>query len=284
MDEKRAFQAMMAEISDSDSDDGSKQVAARKTNTTITADMKMAESKTSSAPPLQTNFVPTSSLISNEDREINNFGIKSESKATNNTKDYANFSRKWLLRSCHPGDPPMLCFVERHRSTLGGTTYRAFIETTGNSETGKAAAKFMMSAKKILNSRTSYYLLSMDMDPEERGSETTLGKLRGNAIGSTYLITDHGISPEKTENPSSYRKELGVLNFEFDTSGPSKIHCCIPYVNSQGVALNIQPEDELSGIQAMIDSKDATKLTTLNSKKPKWDESHGGHVLNFQVG
>jgi hypothetical protein len=69
-------------------------------------------------------------------------------------------------------------------------------------------SRFLMSAKKKMNSKTSYFLLSMERDPNEndRGSDAILGKIRGNVIGSQYLITDGGLSLQKAVSPSSLRQ------------------------------------------------------------------------------
>ena len=38
--------------------------------------------------------------------------------------------------------------------------------------------KFLMSAKKIINKRTSYYLISLLNQPEERGGDDIVGKVK----------------------------------------------------------------------------------------------------------
>ncbi len=40
---------------------------------------------------------------------------------------------------------------------------------------------------------------------------------------------------------------------------------------------------EEGGMEAQIDQKLTEKMLYLQNKAPKWDETHGGHVLNFQV-
>lgn len=40
---------------------------------------------------------------------------------------------------------------------------------------------------------------------------------------------------------------------------------------------------EEGGMEAQIDQKQTEKMLYLQNKAPKWDETHGGHVLNFQV-
>ena len=121
------------------------------------------------------------------------------------------------------------------------------------------------------------------MNPvDDRGSESVLGRVKSNSIGSEYIFTDSGVAPNKTKLLSSMRKELGFVKFNFDSKGPSKIEGWLPYVSSRGRVHDWQPENEESGIEANIKSNNMENLLMLENKKPKWDASHGGHVLNFQ--
>lgn len=77
-------------------------------------------------------------------------------------------------------------------------------------------------------------------------------------------------------------QELGLIRFEFDSGGPSRIEAFIPYVNSAGLACIWQPESEEEGMNINVDGGNYSNLLPLVNKKPKWDDAHGGHVLNFQ--
>lgn len=114
-------------------------------------------------------------------------------------------AKRWLTRTCTRDDPPMQCYIERERSGFGlvHQIYRCYLEPSEGH-----GPRFLMAAKKRSSSKTSYYLISLDTDPDDRGSEAVLGKLRGNAVGSQYLITDSGLAPEKAVAPSMLRKVL----------------------------------------------------------------------------
>eukprot|EP00595_Chromulina_sp_UTEXLB2642_P000070 CAMPEP_0196762128 /NCGR_PEP_ID=MMETSP1095-20130614/1495_1 /TAXON_ID=96789 ORGANISM="Chromulina nebulosa, Strain UTEXLB2642" /NCGR_SAMPLE_ID=MMETSP1095 /ASSEMBLY_ACC=CAM_ASM_000446 /LENGTH=264 /DNA_ID=CAMNT_0042112507 /DNA_START=514 /DNA_END=1308 /DNA_ORIENTATION=+ len=129
---------------------------------------------------------------------------------------------------------------------------------------------------------TSYYLVSMEYEPSDRGSEAVLGKIRGNAVGSEYVVYDHGLSPEKTVAPSLLRKELALIKYAFDSGGPSQIQTYVPSVTVRGVPTTIQPSKASDGLIDRVNDKRLDNLTLLVNKKPKWDDSHKGHVLNFQ--
>lgn len=202
-DEKRAFDLMMGEISDSDSD-GEQQYDSRKTASSSIASPKNAPLK--SYKSNDTDSSRTASFLklkmTQEDEEIEYFGCRSSSPVVNQKADQNNIMKRWLMRPCAPGDPPVMSYVERHRDGFGRRTYKCYLE--GSDGQGP---RFLMAAKKKNGSKTSYYLISTDMDhQDDRGSESVLGKVRGNSVGSQYLITDHGIAPDKTVAPSMLRK------------------------------------------------------------------------------
>jgi len=77
-------------------------------------------------------------------------------------------------------------------------------------------------------------------------------------------------------------QEYGAISFEFDSGGPSRIEAWVPQVTSSGVATVWQPDSETVGMEAAIERNDLSRMIYLQNKTPKWDEAHGGHVLNFQ--
>ena len=75
-----------------------------------------------------------------------------------------------------------------------------------------------------------------------------------------------------------------MISFEFDSGGPSRIEAWLPAVSAgSGAAAIWQPDSELTGMEAHIEEKQFDRMVYLQNKAPKWDEAHGGHVLNFQV-
>ena len=75
------------------------------------------------------------------------------------------------------------------------------------------SARFLILATKQTNSKTSSYLFSCENNSiDDRGSEYILGKLKGNAVGSQYLIVDNGRSPEKATGPSMTRKVCTIMH------------------------------------------------------------------------
>lgn len=232
-DEKRAFEAMMAEVEDSDSDNESSARKPTKSSSSSSRPQPPGASKSTHnnnsirdfengprlvAPPKENPRVSSDPFLSKVDQEIMNFGEEKkkggrELVGRGSVSSSSPMSKNWLMRPCPPNEPPMLCFVEREKPTFGaltgGTIYRMYLEVGNDAR----RAKFLMSAKKILSKRTSYYLVSTEMEPnDDRGGDEVLGKVRANAVGSRYLLTDHGVAPDKTQAPSMLRKVLLSLS------------------------------------------------------------------------
>lgn len=74
-----------------------------------------------------------------------------------------------------------------------------------------------------------------------------------------------------------------MISFEFDSGGPSRIEAWVPSVTNSNVSTIWQPDSESAGMEAHVDENKTERMMYLQNKAPKWDEAHGGHVLNFQV-
>jgi len=49
-------------------------------------------------------------------------------------------------------------------------------------------------------------------------------------------------------------QEFGVVSFEFDSGGPSRIDAWVPPVSAGGQACSWQPDSEGNGIEAAVDA------------------------------
>jgi hypothetical protein len=208
-DEKKAFEDMLAEIGeDSDEEDvmstpagrnhGSaksvpKEVADRKSHRAQEVQQASAKSYAGSSSSGSTAYQRGQAFqMSKEDEEIARFGIDTAQSAAQMQTEQVNITKRWLMRSCSAGERnTMKCFVERERSTFGmQTTYRCYLEnpTSGGGGSNRTDspqgapssnnARFLMSAKKRVVNKTSYYLISLDNDAnDDRGSESVLGKV-----------------------------------------------------------------------------------------------------------
>jgi len=268
-----AFDKMMAEMEDSEESDDEEDLA----------NFYGAQSKTglsgTSAPPGSY----ASGLVSSKAWPEDDIKFGSAKSAEMGRDEHLAFEamKLFLTRPCRKDDPLVLCYVKRDRSGLNRITpkYSLFMEPAGGLQEGQEG-RFLVSAQRRKESRTSNYLVSMEQVPQ-RNSDKVVGKLRATWSGSEYIIYDHGLNPEKCQTPSVIRRELGVIKFEYDQIGPGRMKAYVPNTSPSGVAQLWRPQTEEETMSKALENNDLSRLMVLDTKRPQWDESHGGYVLNF---
>lgn len=220
--------------------------------------------------------------------------------------------RAAMLRCCARGGDTadthqmQQCFITRDKSGTNfmSPVYRLWREAPGETADGasdplagcttnRSRATFLASAKKRTYQRSSNFLISLEHNPTDRKEDEVVGKLRGDSLLSTqYMIYDHGLNPTKTETKRLVRKELGLIQFEYDQVGTGKVRVALPSVTPSGVIDVWQPEDPemrpeqtIAGVLARKSGARAdagAHLLYLDNKKPTWDEGQKGYVLNFR--
>ncbi len=199
-DEKRAFDEMLAEIADdSDEEFGQSDTAwkaAPAAGKVGGSDAKGTSYQQQSGQ--QFKQVALSGFtggykMSKEEEEIANFGVQSYEGERQVEAEQLSITKRWLCRPCSRSERgSMRCYIERDRTGFGlQTVYRCYLEgaeeniACGATTKNAQAARFMMAAKKQVAKKTSYYLVSIDANPEDRGSDSTLGKVC--ALGCLWL-------------------------------------------------------------------------------------------------
>ncbi|XP_015062325.1 tubby-like F-box protein 8 [Solanum pennellii] len=145
------------------------------------------------------------------------------------------------LKQPGPRDGTIQCFIKRDKSNL---TYHLFLCLSPALlvENGK----FLLSAKRTRRTTCTEYVISMDAENISRSSNTYIGKLRSNFLGTKFIIYDtqpphtgaHVPPPGRTSRRFTSKKvspkvptgsyiisqityELNVLG----TRGPRRMHC-----------------------------------------------------------
>jgi hypothetical protein len=120
--------------------------------------------------------------------------------------------KKWLHKPCKLGDPPVQAYIIRNKGIIGiYPTFKLFFENNVQSTC-------VLIAKKKVQSRTSYYSISIDKnssDSHNNVGENVIGKLRGNETSTSVMIYDDGKNPNKNIlgiPVSSYRKVMKQYN------------------------------------------------------------------------
>lgn len=80
---------------------------------------------------------------------------------------------------------------------------------------------------------------------------------------------------------SSRRRELAVVGFDWDQMGPGKMRAAVPRVHKNGAPVPFRARVAADSLAAAAAHSDSARVVMLKNKRPQWDESVGGHVLNF---
>ncbi|EFJ16516.1 hypothetical protein SELMODRAFT_116378 [Selaginella moellendorffii] len=90
------------------------------------------------------------------------------------------------LKQPGPRDATVQCYLKRDRTT---STYYLYLGITP-SKPSKKNGKFLLAARKFRRASGTDYIISTDTDDFSRGSNTYVGKLRSNFMGTKFTLYD----------------------------------------------------------------------------------------------
>ncbi|KAH0898027.1 hypothetical protein HID58_047595 [Brassica napus] len=152
-----------------------------------------------------------------------------------------------------PRDATMQCFIKRDKSNL---TYHLYLCLSPALlvENGK----FLLSAKRIRRSTYTEYVISMHADTISRSSNTYIGKIRSNFLGTKFIIYDTQPPYNKPSQPLQplglsrrfYSKrvspkvpsgsyKIAQVSYELNvlgTRGPRRMHCAMHSIPASSLA------------------------------------------------
>jgi tubby and related proteins len=192
--------------------------------------------------------------------------------------------RAFLMRPVPKAYDVVECYIERNKSGAN----KMFPEYCLYMKDGD---RFLLTAKKRPQNRTSNYLISMQRgDLSRHGTENFLGKLRANFFGTEFAIYDNGSNPKHadqhtiTSNPAGIRQELGTAMYApnvLGQRGPRKMKVCVPRVREDGTRVVWRPLTKDDEMLNKCKEQDHTNLTYLINKPPRWNDQVCAFVLNF---
>jgi len=224
---------------------------------------------------------------------------KSTSSKTTSLKQYKSIEhvnlddpkamRSFLMEPCPKGAGRVECCIRRSKGIKKALfpEYRIYLKSN-NSKT----ETFLMTSKKRTGNKSSNYLISMNRNDHDKKSDSILGKLRSNFLGTEYTIYDHGKNPDYEDNDDkndeAIRCELGAILYAATTSlgakGPRKMKVCINKVDDDGNPLKVwrpNGDDERMLTCFKKETFYVDKLVCLENKPPSWNDEVGAYVLNF---
>lgn len=145
--------------------------------------------------------------------------------------------------------------------------------------------RFIMTGKKRPNNKTSNYGISVSKGDVEKGSESYVGKLRSNFVGTEFVMYDHGENPSDTKDISKVRREYGAILYEqnfLGERGPRKMKILIPELTAEGDDyINYKPLNEADSMIGKFKAGNRSGMRYLFNKPPKWNDEVSAFVLNF---
>ncbi|KAI4381719.1 hypothetical protein MLD38_007768 [Melastoma candidum] len=143
------------------------------------------------------------------------------------------------LKQPGPRENPIQCFIKRDRATSTYFLYYGLVPSENERN------KLLLAAKKIRRATCTDFVISLVADDFSRASNTYVGKLRSNFLGTKFTIYD-GQPPCEAPGPSSRRSSrrfnskqvsprvsacnygVGTVSYELNvlrTRGPRRMHC-----------------------------------------------------------
>lgn len=141
------------------------------------------------------------------------------------------------------------CFIKRNRSTQ---TYYLFVSL---SQALADDGKFLLAARKYRRPTCTDYMISLHADDTSKGSETYVGKLRSNFLGTKFVVYD-GLPPHsgakmakswstrmvgsKQISPKLPAGNYPVAHISYELNvlgarGPRRMHCVIDAIPASAI-------------------------------------------------
>lgn len=175
---------------------------------------------------------------------------------TISVKDLMKRSTRNFLTSPTPHKAGTIqCCIKRHKSGIMNRMCPKYELFTKEGDT------FLMVARKRARNKTSNYTISMDQKVIDKHDSSYLGKLRGNFVGTEFIVYDDGASAKDAHNSALYyereiaiRKELGAVFYKSNilgSRGPRKMNILLPQIDPDtGIPEVWKPETDTDGLVA----------------------------------
>ncbi|KAM3405347.1 hypothetical protein ACQJBY_008054 [Aegilops geniculata] len=189
------------------------------------------------------------------------------------------------LQQPGPRDAPMHCFIRRNKST---STFYLYLSLT-KALTDKG--KFLLAARRFRHGAHTEYIISYDSDDLYPGSNSGVGKLRSDFLGTKFVMYDNQkpydgakslksrssrrfASKQISPHVSGDNLEVGQVSYRFNflkSRGPRRMHCSIQCPIGQGTASDPSKEKPPSTSSSL----------SLKNKAPRWHDHLQCWCLNF---
>ncbi|GMR36620.1 hypothetical protein PMAYCL1PPCAC_06815 [Pristionchus mayeri] len=178
-----------------------------------------------------------------------------------------------------------------------GVTYKCIINRDKNGmdkgifptyylhlESNNKKKMFLLAARKRKKCKTANYLISTDPTRLLRTGEGFIGKVRSNALGTSFTLYDDGKNPKHCSHSEMVRAELAAVIYDPNVlgfRGPRKMTILTPAVSEEKEILKIRPVSDKDSLIERYKCKRFEDIVKMTNKAPMWSEDSQSFVLNF---
>ena len=145
-----------------------------------------------------------------------------------------------------------------------------------------------MSAKLSSNNTTTTFLASLNPNHFVENGLGYLGKVKVNFMGNIVNIYGPGFNPSDVKDKKAVPRELlATVEYETNFFGSTrprdfKVYMLKPGIKYYELAGTKLGEEEVPLNELYCSPTNKEKIIFLNNRKPEWNESAGGYMLNFR--
>ncbi|XWS42072.1 hypothetical protein CRYUN_Cryun17cG0137700 [Craigia yunnanensis] len=145
------------------------------------------------------------------------------------------------LKQPGPRESPIQCYIRRDRATSTYLLFYGLVPSDGEND------KLLLAARKVRRATCTDFVVSLVADDFSRASNTYVGKLRSNFLGTKFTIYDSqppcdSIIPSTTRSNHRFHSKqvsprlpacnysIGTITYELNvlrTRGPRRMHCIL---------------------------------------------------------
>ncbi|KAJ4787796.1 Tubby-like F-box protein [Rhynchospora pubera] len=196
-----------------------------------------------------------------------------------------------------PKDSPVQCFIKRNKKNSTFSLYLGLTQSFADK------GKFLLAARRYRRRAHIEYVISTDPDDLFEESNSYVGKLRSDFLGTKYQIYDSQPPYEgaKATSSRSTRRfgskrispqvpsanyETGYIHYKFNllkSRGPRRMHCTLQSpISSKSTEQNPQLSDRNEDdATKLVVNKPQIEKVVLKNKAPRWHEHLQCWCLNF---
>jgi len=180
---------------------------------------------------------------------------------------------------------PMRCYVNRHKTRLGGTKFDFFMSISANKD------MYCFTGKRQPVAKGCYYSIALDQDESKRSkssNESFIGKVRSDKKSVEYTLYDDGVSPDAQSSGKErgpLRRELLHVNFinSLRNRNPGAMEVIVPNVDGNGNTVAVQPDkSNPEGLQDKLANGKLANTIVFKNREPKWNKESNMYQLDFQ--